>query len=483
MRAKLKLMPYAVALAIGPALVSVVGCSEALDAGTQCADKVCFSEQFADCTAATYTTEKQAGGQALYRILGPSDSGCQVQLQYTANPNPAWVDKQLTMTLDADQPFEPQMKKALQGCLTKNSPGAFECKGPLRGIALASGPAKGKKQGLDWAANMPGSGAAQLPAIADDAPRRFPVEIGGQWGYIDRDGEVVIEARFDAADDFHNGLAGVNINGSFGYVNTDGEIVIKPKFYDVGAFSDGLAAVQLEDQGPLGFIDRHGKMVISTQFRAGYGSVDRTHFVDGLAPVQQSDPDPDSPYWYYGFIDKRGQWAIEPQFREVRPFSQGLAAVRKSRHSWSYINPAGEVVLEGKWSDALSFAEGLAAVETKKDGHDGWEYIDKQGKLAAAPVFGTQRNSSRPDRARSFSEGLGLVYFDGPRQWQYITATKFGDEAKFTEMKGIHAYATAAPFRGGLARVVPVYRQGDRDGDTVYIDRQGNPIWPRQNGK
>lgn len=397
-----------------------------------------------------------------------------------ANLNPAWVDKPLTMTLDPGQPFVAQMKTALQACLTQDAPGAHECERPLRGIASPSEQASGKTQGLDWTTRIPGSGAAQLPAIADDAPRRFPVKIDGRWGYIDRAGERVIEARFDAADDFHNGLAGVRIDGSFGYINADGKVVIKPRFFDVGAFSEGLAAVQIEKQGPLGFIDRHGKMVIPAQFRAGWGSVDRTHFVDGLAPVQESDPDPDSPYWYYGFIGKQGQWAIEPRFGSARPFSQGLAAVETARGSWAYINPDGDVVLEGRWSDALGFAQGLAAVETKRDGHDGWQYIDKQGKVAAAPVFGTQRNSSRPDRARSFSEGLGLVYFDGPRQWQYITATTFGDEAKFTEMSGIHAYAKATPFRGGLARVVPVYRQGDRGGNTIYIDRQGNPIWPRQ---
>lgn len=483
MRTPLVRRSRAAAFATLTAVAGLVGTSPVADASRRCDDKACFAEQFADCEAAIYTTEKQAGGQAQYRIQGPSDTGCRVQLQYTANPNPAWVDKPLTVTLNPAEPFATQMKTALQACLTEDAPGAHECEGPLRGIAATARQPDGKTQGLDWAASMPGSGAARLPAIADDAPTRFPVEIGGQWGYIDRDGELVIEAQFDAADDFHNGLAGVEIDGSFGYVNADGKVVIKPEFHDAGAFSDGLAAVQIEDRGPLGFINRQGEMVIPAQFRAGYGSVDRTRFVDGLAPVQQSDPEPDSSYWYYGFIDKQGQWAIEPEFRDALAFSEGLAPVSNG-HIWRYINAEGGVVLDGQWYDALGFSQGLAAVDTEKGTFDHrWQYIDKQGKVAVAPVFGTQRNSSQPDKARAFSEGLGLVYFDGPDQWQYITATKFGDEAKFTEMKGIHAYAKAMPFRGGIARVVPTYRQGDSGGDTIYIDRQGNLIWPRDNAK
>lgn len=191
MHKQLNITPLAAIFTAMIALVGMTGCNQASDTGTQCDDKACFSQHFSSCDAASYTTEKQAGAQARYRVLGLSDSQCRVEMQYMANPNSAWVDKPVSFVLDSNQPFEPQMQKALQTCLTEDAPGSYECSGPLRGIASESGQAVGNKQGPDSTTLLPGSAMAQLPAIADDAPTRFPVEIDGQWGYIDRQGNQI----------------------------------------------------------------------------------------------------------------------------------------------------------------------------------------------------------------------------------------------------------------------------------------------------
>src|SRR5262245_834004 len=53
---------------------------------------------------------------------------------------------------------------------------------------------------------------------------------------------MAIPARFDEAGQFSEGLAPVRIGGKFGYVDTQGEVVIPPQFDFANPFSEGVAA-------------------------------------------------------------------------------------------------------------------------------------------------------------------------------------------------------------------------------------------------
>lgn len=54
-------------------------------------------------------------------------------------------------------------------------------------------------------------------------------------------------------------------NDKWGYMDKDGNVVINPQFDDAGPFSEGLAAVRIgnDDSGQYGYIDKAGKMVWS----------------------------------------------------------------------------------------------------------------------------------------------------------------------------------------------------------------------------
>ena len=55
------------------------------------------------------------------------------------------------------------------------------------------------------------------------------------WGYTDRNtGDFVISPRFDEAEEFSEGLAGVGGNGQYGHINKTGKIAITPP-YLIGA--------------------------------------------------------------------------------------------------------------------------------------------------------------------------------------------------------------------------------------------------------
>ncbi len=101
----------------------------------------------------------------------------------------------------------------------------------------------------------------------------------------------------------------------------------------------------------------------------------------------------------WSFLDKNGEFAIEPKFDYVWSFGEGLAAVELNG-KWGFIDKSGKIVIESKFDSGGHFSEGLARV--KLNGKYG--FIDKSGKIIAKPKF---------DYGGYFSEGLARVKLNG----------------------------------------------------------------------
>jgi hypothetical protein len=82
---------------------------------------------------------------------------------------------------------------------------------------------------------------------------------GGQWGYVDQTGKVVIKCQFALAGSFTEGLAPVRVGEKWGYIDKAGQIVIKPQYDSAYEFSGGIAEVSRGEK--WGYIDRSGKYV------------------------------------------------------------------------------------------------------------------------------------------------------------------------------------------------------------------------------
>jgi hypothetical protein len=117
------------------------------------------------------------------------------------------------------------------------------------------------------------------------------VMVGDKWAYIDKSGKLVIEPRFADAEQFSDGVAivrmldeseaprdeqryksGSNIvsimPGKFAAVDRNGKLVLSAKFVQLGNFSNGLAWVNLGndyivhgDADKWGYINKTGQLV------------------------------------------------------------------------------------------------------------------------------------------------------------------------------------------------------------------------------
>ncbi|MEM9110759.1 MAG: WG repeat-containing protein [Planctomycetota bacterium] len=168
---------------------------------------------------------------------------------------------------------------------------------------------------------------AEGKPIKEAHPRR-------RVGFIDRNGEVVIDARYEMAHDFGEGLAAVRIKShdAWAFINKDDRRVIPPSYDAVGRFSGGLCAVgvnlKVDNVGVerWGYIDPAGNEVIGKRFD------EARDFSEGLAAVREGEK--------WGYINIEGEWVIPPTFdnyedyahpNDPRPFENGLARVSLDR--------------------------------------------------------------------------------------------------------------------------------------------------------
>jgi hypothetical protein len=163
-----------------------------------------------------------------------------------------------------------------------------------------------------------------------------PVMVGEKWGFIDRQGQLVIPPLFAniyQETKFSAGLVPIQAPDSSkdGYLDATGKFQIAPQFTAARPFSEGLAAVKVGDEvkGLWGYIDRTGKFVIRPQFTESIAGAGEFH--EGLAPVSIRDPStpPDSiGNGITGYIDRKGKFVIPPQFNQGgSSFRSGLAYV------------------------------------------------------------------------------------------------------------------------------------------------------------
>ena len=262
---------------------------------------------------------------------------------------------------------------------------------------------------------------------------------GEKSTFLNGRGKPITKTSFSFTWGFTEGLAAVEIDEKWGYMNVQGELVIDPVFIDAGTFSGGLApvAVRVGDETKFGYIDLKGNFAIKPQF------VYATEFVDGVAAVVLKGRF--SPWeanmrlvdGNYGFINTEGKVIIEPfendycgsgdglicvsvtingvrefkfidhfsksletaRFAEAKWFSNGLAAVKDYSEKWGFIDTSGRLVIGHQFSDAQPFSDGLAPVEV----NDKWGYIDKAGTMIIQPQY---------DYAYGFVNGLAQVLID-----------------------------------------------------------------------
>lgn len=272
------------------------------------------------------------------------------------------------------------------------------------------------------------------------------VNIDGQITYINKDGESITDLPISRGLEFSDGLACVEVGNRWGYINTNGKLAIEAKYKYANSFSDGLALVVVDNFDGKVFINKEGEIVIRLDEDKFYYNETKS-FSDGLAYVVYKD--------YIGFINKEGEIAIalpKSKYSSVHSFSNGLAWVHSiNPRDVGYIDKSGKVVIKPQYEiDSKDFKEGFAVVD---NGGDSFSYINKNGEVIA---------TIQGKNASNFSEGLA-AFMSRDFTWGFInTNGKVVIKPQYTNVIN--------SFTNGLALV-------QLKEDIIYIDKNGNAVF------
>lgn len=159
----------------------------------------------------------------------------------------------------------------------------------------------------------------------------------------------------------------------------------------------------------------------------------------------------------WGYIDKKGQFRINPQFLSAQYFYDGLAMVEVNSHKIGYINKKGMFVIPAQYVDGTCFREGKAFV-VQSGGYP--VCIDKHGKT----IFSLKT----VENVFCFSGGMA----------KFAVKNKKGElKYGFVNEKGESIikpqYDDALSFSEGLADVRTKNKWG-------FVNNQGNMVIPPQ---
>lgn len=302
----------------------------------------------------------------------------------------------------------------------------------------------------------------------------IPVKSGKEFQYIDKEGKIVINPQFKNATVFREGLALVETSGDepkFGFITEDGKYAVNAQYKEATVFSDGLAWVVAENAAPTA-IDKKGETKFTLQ------DAERVRlFKDGLAAFSMVNEEGDEKW---GFVDKTGKVVINPQFKSVSNFSDGLCGVRNDDGKWGFINKEGTITINYQFDEAYDFKNGKCVVTySNKDG-----VIDKDGKYIINPQFSDM----------VIDGDIFLVNQDGKWGWcdkdgkliinpQFVEAFPFngnditpvqsGDSYGYIDKEGKYTinpqFDGALPFNGKLALVVSAGKIG-------FIGKEGKYV-------
>lgn len=245
----------------------------------------------------------------------------------------------------------------------------------------------------------------------------YPAQVSyigdSKWGYIDSSGKFVLRPDYSSAQRFQaNGLAVAGKDGKAGLIDYTGKFVVEPVYQNIGDFSDGLAIVQDDDgfsvmdaQGKTisgkypfigdykegraryytesqggetlyGYLGENGQTAITPAFEYTYD------FNGGLAIVKL-------PKDGYSIIDRSGKRLRTLTYSYVMDISDGMIPFMPHQDGkYGYLNSKGDVAIEPVFLTAEGFMGGTAVVNASADfAVNKYGLIDKKGKYLIKPQY------------------------------------------------------------------------------------------------
>ncbi len=263
-----------------------------------------------------------------------------------------------------------------------------------------------------------------------------------KWGYINDDGDWVIQPIFDIAKDFRKGIAIVCQSGLYGFINNKGKFIL-PMEYELPDYDYEPAVLLAKKDNRYGYLDYEGHILVALNYEeiAPYSSimkakkekkwgfiredetiilpfkydfvedfgVDKTTFrfqnetVIGWVDLKGKERTTEQlSTWadnvetplggvqnvkvgnYYGLIQENGRWIIPVRYQNKIEFDAFGKAIVRENLRWGMIDKGGNIVISTIYQEKIKF-DRLNFACVRENGRYG--IIDYNGKVIIPTIY------------------------------------------------------------------------------------------------
>ena len=207
----------------------------------------------------------------------------------------------------------------------------------------------------------------------------------GKYGYINTDGNFIIECKFDVAKVFQGQMAIVQINDEQGVINKQGKILFKGNFEYLIPDENTFRYKRKNEN--WGWLNSSGKIIIQPKYEetANFGT-------RNIAPVKSNG--------LWGYIDRKENFVIAPQFKYAYNFFNNRALVQFTNDEWGTINENGTIDLKTEYKTLSPSYWNLVFLRT----------LDEPRIMAVNPSFNC--NKTNIDAEIMICKSVELVGYD-----------------------------------------------------------------------
>lgn len=168
-----------------------------------------------------------------------------------------------------------------------------------------------------------------------------------KYGVIDLTGKEIIPASYYYLGDcFDNRISikeYVNDLPMFGYIDKNGKVIIPVKYEEAYIFKNGVAVVR--EAGKYGLIDKNGKTLIAVKYDTMYYTDENKENVVGVEGLIYDEEGEVISNGISTMFDLSGKKLVDSKYEKVLGFSEERAAVMKGG-KWWFVDKNGKELAE-----------------------------------------------------------------------------------------------------------------------------------------
>ncbi len=250
------------------------------------------------------------------------------------------------------------------------------------------------------------------------------------WGYMNADGNVVIEPRYKKAYNFsEDGLAVVEDKQGHIYVIDEGGNTVynyynnsyafpelgirysRDGHYPPDTFGTESTGMLYYDQGYVRMrrklVDVENGYIVKRDLSTLVDSNGKTlnipldcsieGYSDGVMLIKRRDK--------YGYMRADGSWLIEPQLAYAKPFSEGLAVMGYANDKLGVIDTEGNIILYPMYSHIESCSGGVITAYSPVGGWSVFNKMSKAGEMKVInPIVALKERAIAEARDKYYNE-------------------------------------------------------------------------------